>query len=295
MASADEVRRFVTEQFRRELLQSPFERYTNRSINEILIEIGERIEDLGWLTVGTRLGYFDEIDMPFDERDRALVTRVITSYEAVSWPRSFRYLARTFPSRAMSSEVELSWQYPDKRSEQDSADGRALFQAVMITAEGFRDPLVRSLQSSLVSQYSILDRSSESIDPEQVLRALEEFGSEPTRESAVAGLIGLMEVIAALDEIFTSDAFGWPRRALIHDLSLLLYWHLNLEDQRLVRRLEVVSRAFWEVCESEFSKQSDLRWSSQLSRRHWQRLLLNWRDRLKSESFEALPTTDFLW
>src|SRR5215218_10006236 len=98
MASAEVIRQFATAQFRREALRRQFEPHNHRTVTEMLSEVGERIEDLGWLAAGARLGYFEPTDLRFDERESALITRIITSPEAMSWPASFRALATSFIS-----------------------------------------------------------------------------------------------------------------------------------------------------------------------------------------------------
>src|SRR4051795_451690 len=97
MASADEIRRFATAKFRDELLRRGFEPHTNRSGAELMIEIGERLEDWGWLAAGVRIGYFDKSYPEFDLRPGApVIERVVSSPEAISWPASFRSLAKSF-------------------------------------------------------------------------------------------------------------------------------------------------------------------------------------------------------
>jgi len=290
MKNADSVRQFVTFQFRQEIARRQLEFVLKRSFTEMLIEIGERIEDVRWLAAGARFGYFERTPAPFDERERALIARAISSPEALSWPASFRDLAAGFASQQSSEHSE----YRDV----DLNELRAVFQSIMITAEGFRDPVIRSLHWSLIAERSILDASSEPVAPEAVFRVIEDYEAESDPlATAVAGLIGLIDVVSALDEILSdreSNNTHWP---LLSEVRPLLAWHLNLQDPRLVRRLGVVSRAFFTVVAAEFSRQSELRWSEEASRLHWQKLLLNWRWRLfvHEEDLEASTATDFLW
>ena len=62
--------------------------------NEFLIEIGEQIEDLGWLAAGAEIGYIEQTNERFDERETQFVRRLMASPEATSWPKSFHALAR---------------------------------------------------------------------------------------------------------------------------------------------------------------------------------------------------------
>ena len=168
------------------------------------IAVNAWIERAGWHALGAQIGCFDALE-PFSEDDRSLLSKALEFSDALDRPKPFRDLARDLSRGDTPKLLELDVPYSDPET-------LAIFQAAMTVADGFTDPLVASLQLSLQVGESVLNGDQKQVDGAEVLMALEQSRDDtsdahyvrPNLRKSVAGLLRLIELLAALDDIFPS-------------------------------------------------------------------------------------------
>ncbi|MGH9654300.1 MAG: hypothetical protein ACRD6B_12655, partial [Bryobacteraceae bacterium] len=108
----------------------------------------------------------------------------------------------------------------------------------------------------------------------------------------------LTGLLAAFDTLFPFDNTisdplrpATPRDAISRMTANLLMWRLNLWSEVVVRRLEVIGAAFWDLCAREFARYPELsfRWGPPEARAELDRLLHAWRDRSDVEPGSPEP------
>jgi hypothetical protein len=274
------------------------------SIEESLLAVGTLVERRGWLEIGAQIGYFEAV-APLDDEDRKLVAEAAGHSGKGKWPAWFRRFGAELDSRSISRHL------PEGVPVGEPAT-LAIFQAALILADEFRDPLLASLQRSLQVPQSPLDEGEAVVSAEEVLEAIAAAseGDSLTQQSlprCVGGFLSLVDLLAAFDNLFPeledlafiidgkftvrreTDTENAGRAALSKVTANLLSWRLNLWDETTVRRLLVVSNAFWDLCGREFgqSPEPKPRWSALESRRALVGMLERWRDRADAEPEDA--------
>ncbi|HEX7359597.1 MAG TPA: hypothetical protein VF283_03810 [Bryobacteraceae bacterium] len=258
-----------------------------RLVQSLLPTAAALVEQRGWLEIGASIGYFHTAP-PLDEADRRIIFAASESSEGL-WHPWFRRFARSAAGGDISAYVPETL-----RSASTAALG--IFQAAFILAAEFRDPLLVALQRALHDGTSVLDKPVEPVSAAAVFEAMEtsvdmswqELRSQQKSPRLVAGFLQLAGLLAAFDALFPFDNIisDSPRPATARDaiskmMANLLMWRLNLWSEVVVRRLEVISAAFWELCGREFARYPELsfRWAPQEARAELDRLLHAWRER----------------
>ncbi len=255
---------------------------------------GQYVESRAWLSIGARIGYFDDVPpLPAEGQIMQLASGPVI-LQRVRWTSWFRQFATGLNTATRGSEILANLEYNDTSS-------RAIFQAALILAEGFRDPSCISLQKNLQSSESLLDGFLPS-SADDVLEALRvsELASNNTTGQCMAGLFRLLQLLSAFESLFPAPAGDnpaggnlSPRDALARVTANVLQWRLNLRDERVVRRLNTLTAAFFRLCEDEFKNapaEFGISWSEPRSRDLLSEMLNRWRDRADQEpTFEIDP------
>lgn len=245
------------------------------------------VESRAWIYIGAHIGYFDKVPLlPAEGQIMQLASGPVI-LERVNWPSWFRRFATGLNEPTPGSEILADLEFED-------ASSRAIFQAALILAEGFRDPSCITLQKNLQFSESVLDGF---LPPstDDVLEALRVSESAPTSTAGqcMAGLFRLLQLLPAFESLFPTPAGDSPtgknlspRSALARVIANVLQWRLNLWDERAVRRLGALTAAFFRLCEQEFRNapaEFGISWSEARSRDLLSEMLDRWRDRADQE------------
>lgn len=309
-----EWQRFAREKFIEEMSDEDADRESGRSldvlrkveldsesflqlVHSVLPAAAALVEQRGWLVIGASIGCFDEAP-PLDEADRRIMLAAAESSEGV-WPPWLRRFA------ASAAGGDISAYVPETLRSASTAS-LAIFQAAFVLAAEFKDPLLVALQRALHERTSVLDRPVEPVSAEAVFEAMEtsvdmswqELRSQQRPSRLVAGFLQLTDLLAAFDALFPFDnTISVPPRpatdrdAISRMTANLLMWRLNLWSEAVVRRLEVISAAFWDLCGREFARYPELsfRWAPPEARAELDRLLHAWRERSDVEPGSPRP------
>jgi hypothetical protein len=273
MANVTELGTFAAQQFYRQgmgrsltgeisylnnisLLQSIFSQndpardYLND--DRVLTSVAELIETMSWYQLGTQIGYFSDSEIETPKIPR-LISEVVRAHGPDAWAPPFRQIASRFVESALRP-------FEESISFEDSS-ALAIFQAAIIAAEQFREPLVVNLTKYLNSSDS---SPLQSADPQQVFMALEYYTGpmrdDFTSDALVAGLLRLIDGMDSIISIFPAEIRknedNSARRILGTRVVQLLSWRVDLWDERKAFKLTELINLFWQVCEIEAEKHS---------------------------------------
>jgi|SRR5581483_3294323 len=333
MANADDaaLKRFVTQRFVNDLASgdayeesgpalSVFAAVAEDELRGLLqrsiADVGTLVESRAWLAIGAQIGYFDGIP-PLDDIQRNIVAVAAEYAEQAVWPAWFRRFAVELGRG--SAQIETPVDLP-----RENAAALAIFQSALILARQFREPLIAGLQRALQNSVSALDDAVPDVSGEDVFETIEasvnlrwkDLTSRQSLARSVAGFLQLIDLLAAFDALFPEtegservrvvngrlmvrrelDTADQTREALSKLTANVLAWRFNLWQEATVRRLEVVTDAFWYLCQREFNRYPELsiRWSAARSRTELARLLDRWRERCDPEPDKAAPDLSFV-
>jgi hypothetical protein len=266
------------------------------------------VETRAWLALGVQIGYFNYVPSLSDETEGLSLVERAGSSPVARWPLWFRQFAAGLQGSNLFPQVEQNLPFNEPST-------LGIFQASLILAGDFREPLLVNLQRGLRWPKSQLDGKHVDVTAADVFAAIHASPDypplsqplvqsetvvvmDPTSSMAryIAGFIQLIDLLAAFDHLFPElekrdspavyiQPEDFSRNMLAKATGNILRWRLNLWDEQVVRRLRVLSEVFWDVCEREFHRYPDLsfQWSAPQSRRELIEMLRRWRDRGEPE------------